>query len=507
MVSAAAPGVEVEEEEHEEQTVEAAQRRMNAADEDGDDDGEDVEDSLKESISGSVKVRKLLENAGIIESGGPNKKQKVDHLRPAHRLKIQQCAAKWGLQNDPAVLYVIEQLKPEVLKQLFESNYMPDKHNIQNKTPADLLNRHLSEVKERSLPGGGPLDAISVFKFRWKLQETEVLLLRKLNHKDVLHILNNYDGTKPVPEMIEQAGAAEPDYEGGSSAVPDGPGATTVGRFMRLELIDPVADACIFGDANLTFAIKLAIHRKVLGHVGRTISTTFENAETLRERYNEIDKTIADLEENYFSEVWHEVDCTRIATHKQFEGYEGAFGAVYYNFPHSGAVRGFFDGHPFVRWRHENLMHLFFRALTKYMKPGGVVKVASNMSAVGVRYSDIVTGAERSEFDHAETFPFTDWALHRYGRSYGDRRDAHKRPGEGENYNAQKQSMDMVYCFRYAPTGKKMQPPHFTCPPAKSVLASSTEGPLGNYHGENKNRAVEELYTRFLNEVQGVHVG
>eukprot|EP00971_Amphidinium_carterae_P305159 6063868-Amphidinium_carterae.1 len=48
------------------------------------------------------------------------------------------------------------------------------------------------------------------------------------------------------------------------------------------------------------------------------------------------------------------------------------FGAVYYNFPHSGSVGGFYDSHPLVNWRHENLMRLLFRALRTFMQPGGV---------------------------------------------------------------------------------------------------------------------------------------
>ena len=43
---------------------------------------------------------------------------------------------------------------------------------------------------------------------------------------------------------------------------------------------------------------------------------------------------------------------------------------------HSGAIQGFFDGHPIVNWRHENLMRLFFRALRSFVKPGGFVKAA-----------------------------------------------------------------------------------------------------------------------------------
>merc|ERR1719498_1760095 len=203
-------------------------------------------------------------------------------------------------------------------------------------------------------------------------------------------------------------------------------------RFNRLELIDPLANAAVFGDANLSFSLKLARHRKELGHVGRVIATTFENLETLRQRYTEIDETIKELEEHY-AEVYHEVDCTRIAIDPRFKCMEESLGAVYYNFPHSGSVQGFFDGHPMVNWRHENLMRLFFRCLRTFVKPGGSVKVASNQGAVGVRYSYIVGGAIENEFLHVETMPFMEWHLHRYGRSYGDKRDTYKRPDAKNN--------------------------------------------------------------------------
>merc|ERR1719345_646989 len=159
-----------------------------------------------------------------------------------------------------------------------------------------------------------------------------------------------------------------------------------MGRFNRLELIDPQADAAVFGDANMTFSLSLAKHRTGLGHVGRVIATTFEEIDTLRERYKEIDDSIAILEEHH-AEVYHGVDCTRIALDTRFKGMEESLGAVYYNYPHSGAIQGFFDSHPLVNWRHENFMRLFFRALRCVVKPGGWVKVASNAGAVGVRYS------------------------------------------------------------------------------------------------------------------------
>merc|ERR1712228_604506 len=100
-------------------------------------------------------------------------------------------------------------------------------------------------------------------------------------------------------------------------------------------------------------------------------------------------------------------------------------------------------------------------------KPGGVVKVASNKGAFGVRYGYIIGSALENEFVHVETIPFLEWHLHRYGRSYGDRRDIAKRPDakNNESYNAQKAEADMVYCFRYAPSGEAMPPQGIRVPP------------------------------------------
>jgi hypothetical protein len=71
-------------------------------------------------------------------------------------------------------------------------------------------------------------------------------------------------------------------------------------------------------------------------------------------------------------------------------------------------------------------------------------QVASNQGAVGVRYSYIICSAVENEFRHIETVPFLQWSLHRYGRSYGDRRDTYRRPDEGEGYNVQRAEKDMV---------------------------------------------------------------
>jgi len=366
---------------------------------------------------------------------------------------------------------------------------------------------HAASIRERSGPGGGPLDTVSAFKWRWKLDITADRVLRKLTHRELRYVLRRYNGQKPLGEVVEEAIAC-PTEEGNAigSVVPDAPGTRAFARFHRLEIIDPVSESAVFGDANLSFALNLAKHRKALGHVGRIIATTFETLETLQERYKEIGETIKTLDEHY-AEVYHGVDCTRIAVDARFKGLEGTFGAVYYNFPHAGAISGFFDGHPLVNWRHENLMRLFFRALRSFVKPEGIVKVSSNMGAVGVRYSYIIESALENEFIHVETLPFLEWRLHRYGRSYGDRRDAYKRPGEGQGYNVQKAEADMVYTFEYRPSGNVLPRQKLRLPPTFKTIQACPDGPFQNLHGEARRKLAKELYHRFLTEVSGTHVG
>jgi len=135
------------------------------------------------------------------------------------------------------------------------------------------------------------------------------------------------------------------------------------------------------------------------------------------------------------------------------------------------------------------------------------VKVASNSGAVGVRFSFIVSSAIQNEFEHEETMAFLQWQLHRYGRSYGDRRDTYKRPGEGEQYNAQRAESDMVYCFVYRPSGKVLPRQQIRLPPTYKTMLGCSDGALGERQGEEKKRYATELYKRFIEEFSGRHVG
>jgi len=420
----------------------------------------------------------------------------------------------WRLSHDPAVAYVLHISGIEEVRAVAKSNWKPNP-NMKASTPgrdpkscAEQVNEKLLAAREAHMCPKDSVDVIQAMRFRWSLQKEDINLLRSMNHKDLRFVVSQFDGSRSIAELAEEAAMQEPSEEAerAEDALPEKPGLFTMSRFNRLELIDPTADALVVGDANLTFSALLAEHREGLGHVGRVVATTFETIEILRERYKEIDQTVKSLEDK-MSEVLHNVDGTRLAVDPRFQGMENKFGAVYYNFPHAGVCQGFFDGHPFVRWRHENLMHLFFRALRGFVKTGGIVKVSSNCSATGVRFSDIILGAQNSEFVHIETFPFPEWQLRNYGRSYGDRRDKGRRPGDGENYRAQSASSDMVYCFRYEPSEKAPPKASIRYPPTKADLRLSAEGRLRTMNSAKKEERVEEIYDLFLHYVQGIHVG
>ncbi|CAE6954744.1 Ranbp2 [Symbiodinium natans] len=475
---------------------------------DEDEDNEGVQDHLMDAVEGTLRLKRLLsqdDEAPEEALAGKKRRTKKDDASPAaDEVRIQQLLTRWGLLQDKVTRYVLESLTPAELQMLGDT-YVPDKFN-QWRGPGELIVCQIAAMKERVGAGGGAADSIVAFRHRWKMNADEEAMLRGLSHKDLRYVMQEFDGETSLEDFLPQASSSVADESIAEGTLPDEPGQPVVSRFNRLDLIDPLADCAVFGDANLSFALKLAKHREALGDVGRVIATTFETLECLRERYQEIDATIKTLE-GLYSEVYHGVDCTRIAVDSRFHGMEGSLGAVYYNFPHAGAVSGFFDGHPCVNWRHENLMRLFFRALRSFMKPGGLVKVSSSKGAVGVRCYYITEAAQENEFVHIETMPFQDWHLHRYGRSYGDKRDVYRRPGQGEGYNVQRAEADMVYTFKYAPSGETLPPQSIRMPPKFGVLKSCPDGPFRTLFGEARERHATALYKRFVTECSGTHVG
>lgn len=469
---------------------------------------DEVPEDMRESVEGNLALKRIL-SSDLESRSGPEKRRKLSDAgaRPARHLEgaKAQVLSKWRLDGNPAVLYVLEAAEMEDVEAVHKSGWQPSRHDEHNSL-AEQISDKLVKTREIKYPPGGAVDAVAAFAHRWKLGSQESRALAEMCHKDVRYVMAHYDGERPLEELADEAGMTMPEEGGTADAAPEKPGPLTLGRLNRLELIDPVADALVAGDANLTFSLLLAEHRESLGHVGRIVATTFETIETLRERYGEIDATVKQLEDQN-AEVLHNVDCTRLAVDPRFVDMAGKFGAVYYNFPHAGVVKGFFDSHPFVRWRHENLMQLFFRALRGFVKPGGIVKVSSNSNATGVRYSDIISAAAFSEFVHIETLPFLEWRLRNYRRSYGDRRDSTRRPEDGENYKSQRAQSDMVYCFRYEPSGGTPPKPRIRYPPAKRDILEANEGWFKSFSPDARRRRIEEIYRLFLSYVEGIHVG
>eukprot|EP00419_Tripos_fusus_P054116 CAMPEP_0172810922 /NCGR_PEP_ID=MMETSP1075-20121228/9100_1 /TAXON_ID=2916 /ORGANISM="Ceratium fusus, Strain PA161109" /LENGTH=556 /DNA_ID=CAMNT_0013650297 /DNA_START=69 /DNA_END=1736 /DNA_ORIENTATION=+ len=480
-----------------------------AKEEDASKPGDDepvVQEHLRDSVEGSLRLKRLLSRDDN-ERAGKRLKDDDDGQRPIVQAKVNQLLTRWNLKTDVVMKHVLDNMSLEELNHVMATNYSPSKFDPR-KTPAELVAAHILHMQEGKLGHGSRVDVVTAFKIRWKMTIEDEKTLRGLNHKDLRYVMDRFDGSIPLDDLITEASCEVPEGEeaGTKAAAPYRPGAATMGRFSRLELIDPLADAAVFGDANLSFSVQLAKHRKEMGHVGRVIATTFEEVDILRTRYQEIEESIKALEDHH-AEVYHGIDCTRIAIDPRFQGMEEKLGAVYYNFPHSGAIQGFFDSHPVVNWRHENLMRLFFRALRSFVKPGGSVKVASNAGAVGVRYSYIVGSAIENEFQHVETMPFLEWHLHHYGRSYGDRRDMWKRPDAKNNqsYQSQNAMSDMVYCFQYAPSGKVLPKQSIRLPPTLSTLAECKDGPFKSLSGPAKVNLARQLHARFMKEVSGEH--
>lgn len=447
--------------------------------------------------------------------------------------KCQKILKRWKMIDNYGARYALESLTymHEVDKILNDIGWTPDPNNQMHSISEQITSR-VGDFRNISGPPMFCVDAIKTFAFKWGLEADETAELSKLDWKELRYVIESYDGTASIEELVDTSRMEDDGY--GTSL----PGVQSHIRTMRLELIDGASDCLVLGDANLTFSSLLADHRADLGHTGKVIATTFEDFKTLSKRYKELARTIKNLLKNE-AQVWHGVDCTRLAVDPRFHGFEESFGAVYYNFPHAGAVRGFFDQHPFVNWRHSNLMALFFRAISYFVKPGAIVKVSSNARAKGVQAQQIIMAAEYSDFMHVETFAFNDWVLRRYHRSYGDKRDEKVRP-DADSYRSQQAAADMVYCFRYMPTGMRdnagvpiKQPPQicdfiddvsccacgYICQKElipkqrdstgqlNSRLHFQNVGAHSNVTGKSKRKMVTDLYQRFLSEASGVHIG
>eukprot|EP00408_Alexandrium_pacificum_P036846 CAMPEP_0171287922 /NCGR_PEP_ID=MMETSP0790-20130122/69830_1 /TAXON_ID=2925 /ORGANISM="Alexandrium catenella, Strain OF101" /LENGTH=269 /DNA_ID=CAMNT_0011757517 /DNA_START=16 /DNA_END=821 /DNA_ORIENTATION=- len=209
------------------------------AEEDSDAEDAGVQEHLKDAVEGSLRLKRLLSRDD--DDAPQAKKQKVVDAETLQKeAKIRQLLAKWQMTADAVSKHVLKGLSLQELNEIVASNWAPDKFHTQ-KSPPELLQRFVGDLKERKMVPGSSMDIVSAFKFYNKLDLASDKLLRQLKHKDLRYVLNEYDGSQKLDEVIAEAANHEPEELCTANAIPDYPGPSSVGRFNRLELIDPLA--------------------------------------------------------------------------------------------------------------------------------------------------------------------------------------------------------------------------------------------------------------------------
>lgn len=130
------------------------------------------------------------------------------------------------------------------------------------------------------------------------------------------------------------------------------------------------------------------------------------------------------------------------------------FDLVIFNFPHAGkpdklkSLMGG-DGHPWLQWRHKNLMVLFFRAVRSVLNPHGRVVVSTGINSFCVSERDLDYSSRLSGFAQISRQRFGAWKHCNYDRAYGDYRD-NKETGQempANGYRGQAKANEITFCW------------------------------------------------------------
>merc|ERR1719188_386659 len=100
--------------------------------------------------------------------------------------------------------HVLDALSLEELTYLITSNYVPSRLD-QRKGPAELTSQHCKQLAERKLGIGSKVDVVTAFKQRWKLDVNAEKKLRELTHKDLRYVMEKFDKSTSVEEVIIEA--------------------------------------------------------------------------------------------------------------------------------------------------------------------------------------------------------------------------------------------------------------------------------------------------------------
>merc|ERR1712048_1287779 len=111
--------------------------------------------------------------------------------------------AKWKM-NCPVIQHVLETLEKEELETLVKRGWWPQPNNTY-RSCAEQVAEQICSIRAKDLPSGGALDCIASFRARLKLTIEAEKLLRKLCHKDLRYVMNEYDGTVPIEDVATDA--------------------------------------------------------------------------------------------------------------------------------------------------------------------------------------------------------------------------------------------------------------------------------------------------------------
>jgi hypothetical protein len=230
----------------------------------------------------------------------------------------------------------------------------------------------------------------------------------------------------------------------------------------------------------MTFTSALIKWRVDHEHTGNLVASTYESKETLLTRYKEdrMNDRIDNLE-GFGAEVINGLDCTWLKEAFPVR----RFDMVIFNFPHAGkpeklkSLKGG-DGHPWLQWRHKNLMLFFFRAARSVLNENGRVIVSTNRNAYCASQEDLAWASRASGFTKVAQHQFREWKHSKYDRAYGDWRDEDQLKGElnkDGGYRGQMKTNEQVFCFQLIdvdvgelfyvepPTAKEVAPQVASC--------------------------------------------
>merc|ERR1719161_2839036 len=102
----------------------------------------------------------------------------------------------------------------------------------------------LLEMRSRFDPPIGPSDPLETFGIKFGMSDDNLKRLRSLDFDRLQDLIDCFDGTSAVDELVSDDVIPE-EEEVPDIGLPVMPGQVTVSRLLRLDLIDPEADALV----------------------------------------------------------------------------------------------------------------------------------------------------------------------------------------------------------------------------------------------------------------------